>query len=80
MGAQRGRNQDAPQLFRRVSEFGTIAHVHRITLQTLHRLGNIHAAHSGHDDVLDIADGEAIARRFLPFDLEVEEIAAGNPL
>jgi hypothetical protein len=80
MGAGGCGHQDPAQFFRRVPQFAAVAQVDRVALQPLHGLGDVHAAHGGHDDVLDITHGESIAGGLFPPDLVVQKITAGHPL
>ena len=40
-----------------------VAQVHRVALQALHRVGEVHAPQGGEDDVLDVPHGQAVAGR-----------------
>ena len=62
------------------AEIAVIADVDRIALEALNGLGDRHAAHRGLNDLLDIADVDAVAGRLQAVDLDIEIVAADHPL
>ena len=63
LGAGGRGHENAAQFFRRVAQFAAVAQIDRVALQSLHGLGDVHAADGGHDNVLDIAHGKPVAGR-----------------
>ena len=79
MGAGRGRDQHPAQGLQVVAEVALVADVDRIALQSLDRLGDVHAADRRLDDVLHIADRQPVAGGGLAVDGVVEVVAADHP-
>ena len=62
------------------AEIAGVAHVDRITLAPFDGRSDGLAADGGFDDVVHVADAQAVARGGFAIHVEVEEIAAGRAL
>ena len=78
--AGRGRHEHAAQHGQVVAQFARVPQVDRIALQPLDRERDVAAADRRLDDVLDVADGQAVAGDLVAVDLEVEIVAADHAL
>ena len=80
LGPGGGRDQHPAQGGQILPVVLKVAQVHRVALQALHGVAEVHAAERREDNVLDVPHGEAVAGRLLPLDVEIQVVAPGGAL
>ena len=74
--ARRCGDQHARERVGFITQLPRIAHCHGVALAAFDCLGHCRAADRGLDDVLHVADAQAVTGRFDPIDVEIEETAS----
>lgn len=75
LGAARRLDQHTREIGQRVAESLLVTHVHRIPLAALDRTSDVLASDCRFDDVLHVADHQAMARDGLAVNRDVREVA-----